>query len=329
MDDRFNREIIERKAESIRQASRPKTLGVLIVVFVGILIVMVGGLASYYYYTFQKQGTANEQNIRDGWNDVVVATVDLTNSFSSVKTFADLSSDTSGGFKEKLNTTSRELRDVMYNFQGGNSYVFSGNSFVNRLNSFLDDYLAYIRELQKVIDNGAAGTIKEISAVDELMTLGGKMNESYDNLLISDKNRVVQANLPRELFEMPNNVKVLIETNLLDQKKTEEADKAAIDAAVAVVTKFIKAYSDKDAEAMKLYLTPQAESEFKPPQILDNALEIKNFKVIETRKLNETKIEIDGQIDKETPDSKTLTEKRLFAMLKVGDKWLIDSWDIM
>jgi hypothetical protein len=329
MEDRFNREIIERKAESIRRASRPKTLGVLIVVFVGILIVMVGSLASYYYYNFQKQGTTSEQNIRDGWNDVVVATVDLTNSFGNVKTFADLSSDTTGGFKEKLSATSRSLRDVMYNFQGDNSYVFSGNSFVNRLNSFLDDYLAYLRELQKVIDNGAAGTIKEISAVDELMTLGGKMNESYDNLLISDKNRVVQANLPRELFEMPNNVKVLIETNLLDQQKISEADKAAIDAAVLVVTKFMQAYSDKDAEAMKIYLTPQAESEFKPAQVLDNALEIKNFKAVETRKLNETKIEIDGQIDKETPDSKTITEKRLFAMLKVGDKWLIDSWDIM
>jgi len=329
MEDRFNREIIERKAESIRRASRPKTLGVLIVIFVGILIVMVGSLASYYYYTFQKQGTASEQNIRDNWSDVVVATVDLANSFGQVKTFADLSADTTGSFKEKLNTTTRSLRDVLYNFQDGNSYVFSGNSFISRLNSFLDDYLAYLRELQRVIDNGAAGTIKEISAVDELMKLGGKMNESYDNLLISDKNRVVQANLPRELFEMPNNVKVLIETNLLDQKKIEEADKAAIDAAVLVVTKFVQAYSDKDAEAMKIYLTPQAESEFRPALVLDNALEIKNFKAIDTRKLSETKIEIDGQIDKETPDGKTITEKRLFAMLKVGDKWLIDSWDTM
>ncbi|MBU1083134.1 hypothetical protein KKE14_01715 [Patescibacteria group bacterium] len=329
MEDGLNREIIEQKAEAIRRASKPKTMGVLIVIFVCILIVMVGSLASYYYYTFQKQGTTSEQNIRNSWNDVVVATVELTNSFTSVTTFSDLSTDTSGGFKGKLSSASRALRDVVYDFQGENSYVFSGHSFVNRLNSFLDDYLAYLRELQKVIDNGASGMIKDIADIDELMKLSKKMNESYDNLLISDKNGVVQANLPRELFEMSDSVKILIEADLLNRKETEEADKAAIDAAVAVVTKFVQAYSDKDAEAMKIYLTSQAESEFKPAQVLDNALEIKNFKAIDTRKLNETKIEIDGQIDKETPDSKTITEKRLFAMLKVDGKWLIDSWDIM
>lgn len=325
----LNKEVIARQAKYIKQASRPRTLGVLTVVFVAVLIVMIGGLASYYYYTFQNQGTANEQNFRNSWNDVVVATVSLTNSFDKVKTFADLATDSKGGFKEVLGSTTRSLRDVLYGFQGSSNFAFSGNSFDSRLSSFLDDYLAFLRELQRVIDKGASGMIQDIAETDELIKLSGKMNETYDNLLLADRSKIIQANLPRELFDLSGGVKGLVEATLADQKKSAEADQAAIDAAVATVTKFMQAYSDRDAAAMVIYMTKQAESEFQPSLLLETVLEVKSFKVLATRKMNDNKIEIDAQIDKETPDLKITSEKRLFVMLQENNKWLIDSWDII
>lgn len=325
----LNKEVIARQAEYIKQASRPRALGILTVVFVAVLIVMIGGLASYYYYTFQNQGTVNEQNFRNSWNDVVVATVNLTNSFDKVKTFADLATDSKGGFKEVLGSTTRSLRDVLYGFQGSSNFAFSGNSFNSRLSSFLDDYLAFLRELQRVIDKGASGMIQDIAETDELIKLSGKMNETYDNLLLADKSKIIQANLPRELFDLSGGVKGLVEATLADQKKSAEADQAAIDAAVATVTKFMQAYSDRDATAMVIYMTKQAESEFQPSLLLETVLEVKSFKVLATRKMNDNKIEIDAQIDKETPDLKITSEKRLFVMLQENNKWLIDSWDII
>jgi hypothetical protein len=89
----------------------------------------------------------------------------------------------------------------------------------------------------------------------------------------------------------------------------------------------MQAYMGKDVAAMRLYLTKAAEAEFKPGAIQEETSEIKSYKITDTRKLSDTKIEINAQLAKETPDGVTVTDKRLFVMLKQSDgKWLIDSY---
>ena len=97
-------------------------------------------------------------------------------------------------------------------------------------------------------------------------------------------------------------------------------------AAGGVVTKFMQAYMDRDGEAMKAYLTSEAEAEFNPAVTLEDLSEIKNFKILASRKTSDTKIEIDARIDKETPDAKVFSENRLFILLIKEDSWQIDSW---
>ncbi|OGB74027.1 hypothetical protein A2V68_01510 [candidate division Kazan bacterium RBG_13_50_9] len=321
-----SREIIEEEVEEIRRASRPKLFGILVVVFVATLVIMIGGLASYYYYTFQSQGSADEQDIQDNWDEVVISTVALTDSFDTVKSFDDLISDTTNSFEAKVGDTNRTLRDVLYNLQGVSSYLVPSGTFINRLNSFLDDYVAYLRELQRLIDKGQGGLLEDVSEVNDLTALGQKTNESYDNLLIADKNKVIQASLPRGLWSIPNTIEELVTDYLAtkeEQTKEEEAEKSA---ANDVATKFMQAYMNRDTDAMTLYLTAGAEGEFSPAVVMEDSSEIKSFKILETRKTGEDKIELDAQIAKETPDGAAVTEDRLFVMLKRDGKWLIDSW---
>ena len=327
-DEQSDADIISDKSvdETMPQASKPKTLGILITVFVAVLIVMIGSLASYYYYNFQSQGSASQQSVRGSWNEVVLATMNLTNSFSLVEDYEDLISEDKNNFNDSLGDVNRSLRDIFYGLQGSQSYVFSGNTFVSRLNTFLDDYLAYLRQMQRLIDRGIAGVIENMSEVEELDNLRDKVNESYDNLLVSDKDKVIEASLPRELFEMAKDIEVMVEEFLENKQAKMDKEDELKSAAASVVTKFMQAYIDRDSEAMKVYLTLEAQAEFNPAITLEDLSEIKSFKILDNRKTGDVKIEINAKIDKETPDAKSFSENRLFVLLFKNDNWLIDAW---
>ncbi len=118
-------EIIDQKVKAMRKTNKPKVFGLFVVIFIAVILIMIGGLASYYYYTYQSQGNATEQDVQDSWNEVVITTVELTNSFNRVGDFADLTAENRGSFRETLGTTNRTLRDTLYELQSANSYVFS------------------------------------------------------------------------------------------------------------------------------------------------------------------------------------------------------------
>ena len=320
-------EIIDQKVKAMKKTARPKVLGLFVVIFTALIFIMIGGLASYYYYTFQSQGNATEQDVQNNWNEVVVATVELTNSFNEVGSFEELTAENSGSFRERLGTANRDLRDILYELQTTNNYVFSGNVFVSRLKSFLDDYIAYLRELQRLIERGSAGIITEIVEVEELAKLDKQMNESYDNLLIADKNKVIQANLPQELFAIAQDVKEFVQTYLDGEQDKTDAEEEEKTAARDTITKFMQAYMDRDTDAMVIYLTQQAEAEFSPIIVLEDSSEITSFKILDNRKTGDAKIEVNAQINKETPDGVAISGERLFIMLKQENKWLIDSWN--
>lgn len=320
-------EIINQKVKAMKNTTRPRVFGLFVVIFVALIFIMIGGLASYYYYTFQSQGSATEQNVQDSWNEVVVATVELTNSFNEVDNFEELVAENSGSFRERLGTVNRDLRDILYELQVTDSHIFSGNVFVSRLKSFLDDYIAYLRELQRVLERGSGEIIDDIIEIEELAKLSKQMNESYDNLLIADKTKVIQANLPRDLFDIAEDVEGFVQMYLDGEQEKTEADEEEKIAARDTITKFMQAYMDRDTDAMAIYLTQQAESEFSPIIVSEDSSEITSFKILDNRKTGDSKIEVNAQVNKETPDGVAISGERLFIMLKQEEVWLIDSWN--
>ncbi|MFA5270542.1 MAG: hypothetical protein WC400_02985 [Patescibacteria group bacterium] len=320
-------EVIYEEVEKIRRATRPRALTILATVFVGILIVMIGGLASYYYYTVQNQSGAGSQNISEQWNTVVTATNQLTDSFAGLSKFEDMTLEGNDSFETTLNKTNGQLRDVLYGLDNTATYSLSGNVFNSRLTNFLDDYIAYLREMGRVIEKGRGTLLTEISDIDTLKNLSDTMSESYDNLLVADKGKVITATLSRDLFAIAGEVEDFAQTYLDEQKTKGEADDAEKTAANEVTTKFMQAYMNKDVVAMRLYLTKAEEAQFNPGAIQEETSEIKKYKITDTRKLSDTKIEINAELSKETPDGVAVTDKRLFVMLKQSDgKWLIDSY---
>jgi hypothetical protein len=320
-------EVIYEEVEQIRRATRPRALTILATIFVGILIVMIGGLASYYYYTVQNQSGAGEKSVEQQWSAVVTATSQLTTGFASLSKFEDMTAESGTSFETTLNKTNAQLRDVLYGLDGAGGYSLSGNVFNSRFTNFLDDYIATLRELQRLIESGRGALIMDIKDVDALKTLNDKMKESYDNLLIADRGKVITTTLPSALFAMAGEVEDFVQTYLDEQKTKSDADDAEKTAANEVSTKFMQAYMGKDVVAMRLYLTKAAEAEFQPGAVQEETAEIKSYKITDTRKLSDTRIEINATLTKETPDSATVTDKRLFVMLKQSDgKWLIDSY---
>ncbi len=312
----------------MQKANSPKTMGVMLTVFVAALIIMIGGLASYYYYSTQMQGSSHEQNIRDNWDEIVIATVSLTNAFDKTTDFTKLFDNTTGSFVNVLSKSNGTLKDVSYNLQSISGYAFSGNVVITKMRNFVDDYVDYLRELQSLIDQGQGGLIDDINETEPLVQLSTALNESYDNLLLADTDKVIVSILPASLFKMSDGTKDLIQAYLDDKKQKGEVDDAEKTAARAVANKFMQAYTNKDADSMLAYLTEQAKSEFNRG-IVEEAVEIKSFEITDTRKLSDTRIEIDAKLTKETPDKATVTEKRRFVLLKKDNLWLIDAWKVV
>jgi len=326
-EDRGSDEVIYEEVEKIRRATRPRALTILTTVFVGVLIVMIGGLASYYHYTVQNQNGSGQKSVSEQWATVVTATNQLTDGFADLSKFEDMTSESSGGFETILNKTNSQLRDALYKLDNTGNYSLAGNVFNSRLTGFLDDYIAYLREMGRVIEKGRGALVKEMSDVDTLKTLSDAMSESYDNLLVADKGKVITTTLPRDLFAIAGEVEDFVQTYLDEQKNKDDAESSEKTAANEVTTKFMQAYMGKDVVAMRLYLTKAAEAEFKPGAVQEETSEIKSYKITDTRKLSDAKIEINATLTKESPDGVTVTDKRLFVMLKQSDgKWLIDSY---
>lgn len=317
--------INEEEIEILKQVNRPRALGIMLTVFVAILIIMIGGLVSYYYYNVQKQGSSHEQNIRDNWDDITLTTIDLTNAFDKVTDFTVLFADTKESFQDNLTSTNRSLKDVSYNLQSISGYAFSGNIVISKMAVFVETYIDYLRELQSVIDKGGSSLINNINELDNLDDLNTAMSEAYNKLLITDKDKVITSELSNKLFKMSDGVQEFIQKYLDDKKEKDELNDTEKTAAQAVANKFMQAYTNKDADSMLSYLTDQAKSEFNRG-IIEDATEIKSFEITDTRKLNDARIEIDARIKKETPDKGNITEKRKFIMLKKDTGWLIDSW---
>jgi len=320
-------EVMYEEVEKIRRATRPPALTILATVLVGVLIVMIGGLASYYYYNVQSQTGAGAKSIEEQWGVIALSTNQLTDAFDKLDKFEDMALEGSNSFETTLNKTNGQLRDVLYKLDGAGGYSLSDNVFNSRLTNFLDDYIAYLREMGRVIEKGRGSLVKEIGDIDALKTLSDKMTESYDNLLVADKGKVINTPLSRDLFAIAGEVEDFVQTYLDDQKTKTDADDTEKTAANEVSTKFMQAYMGKDVVAMRLYLTKAAEAEFNPGAVQEETAEIKSYKITDTRKLSDTKIELNATLTKETPDGVTVTDKRLFVMLKQSDgKWLIDSY---
>lgn len=320
--------VSEDEIARLQRANSPRTMGVMLTVFVAALVIMIGGLASYYYYNIRQQGSSHEQTIRDNWDEIVVTTTNLTNSFDQVADFNALFGDTKGSFQRTLSDSSGNLKDISYNLQSISGYAFSGNMVISKMTVFVEAYVDYLRELQSIIDKGKSGLIEDIAELDNLSKLSKDMNEAYDKLLIADKTKIIESSLPSELFEMADGTQDLIQKYLDDKKEQGEADDALKAVVQEVANKFMQAYMNKDADSMMMYLTDQAKSEFNKG-IVEEATEIKSFEITDTRKLSDTRMELDAKIKKETPDKGSITEKRRFVMLLKDEKWRIDSWKIV
>lgn len=318
-------EITEEEVERIQQANNPKVMGVMLTIFVAVMVIMIGGLASYYYYTTRQQDSTHEQTIKDNWGEVALATASLTNAFGDIDDTTTLFDDAKGGFQEILNDANRTLKDVSYNLRSISGYAFSGNVVISKMEVFVEKYSDYLRELQSIIDQAKGGLIENIDELKNLSELGDGMNEAYDKLIIADKGKIIDSILPSELFNMSRGMEDLMQKYLEDKKKQGEEEEKIKAAVSDVANKFIQAYTNKDADSMMSYLTDEAKTEFNRG-IVEEAVEITTFKILDTRLIGDNKAELDAQLTKQTPSQETYIEKKRFIVLKKGNQWLIDSW---
>ncbi|RLC37381.1 hypothetical protein DRH29_02160 [candidate division Kazan bacterium] len=302
-----------------------RKMGVMLTVFAAVIIVLIGGLASYYYYNFQSQGLASSKVLENVWDETVLVSIELTNAFEQIETFDDMATAGRDSFEAEVNDANRTIRDGIFDIRGQTGLNITASTFASKLNSFLDDYSKMLAELKRIVSR--AEDIDSIDELDQLLIYGENMEKSYDDMLLVG-NDYVQANLPRIIFNLPTNIKGLLEEKIREYGTQEEQDKAERQAAEQVVSQFAEAWRNRDSEGMLNYLTSGAKASDanKIAGLMEDSSDIDSFRILNTTIVNDTNIEIRSSLEKITPDNSNITEEWKFVLLKTNGSWLIDTW---
>lgn len=305
-------------------SKRPRNTGILLTVFAVIVIMLVGALAFYYYYTFQRQGMASERVLTNVWDETVLETINITKKFDTIKAFKELDDTGKDSFENIVNDANRTIRDGIFDIRSQTGMDITTSTFSGKLNSFLDDYSSMLTELKRII--ARVEDIDETSELDQLLVYKDNMEKSYDELLLVSGS-FIQANLPRAIFDMPDDILSLLKKQLDEEGSQSEQDKAARQAAEQTVNKFVQAWQSRDGDGMAGYLTAGARSEFSRG-ILEDSSDIITFRILKTELAEDgAKVTIEGRLDKKTPDNAEVSESWEFVLLNTQGSWLIDSWD--
>ncbi len=302
---------------------KPRNTGIMLTVFAVIVVVLIGGLASYYYYTFQRQGMASERVLTNVWDETVLETITITKKFDTIKTFKELDDTGKNSFETIINDANRTIRDGIFDIRSQTGMDIITSTFSGKLNAFLDDYSSMLTELKRII--GRVEDIDSIDELDQLLVYKDNMEKSYDDLLLVSGS-FIQANLPRAIFDMPDDILSLLKKQLDEEGSQSEQDKAARQAAEQVINQFVQAWQSRDGDAMAGYLTAGARSEFNRG-ILEDSSDIITFRILKTELAEDgAKVTIEGRLDKKTPDNAEVSESWEFVLLNTQGSWLIDSW---
>jgi len=295
-----------------------RRVGWLVVFFVAVLLVLVGGIASYYYYTFLGSGSAELKQIRKVWQDTVIVGNELDRAFKNVNQVSDLAS-----LVDPAISSNRTLRDLTFDLP--ETTVGSKDLPLRAgVAKVLDNFVDFVGEVKLIAQRGEE--IEKADEADALVEKSKGLENSYDELLLLAGRRLA-ASLPRTLFEFAPKAKNMIK-DYVDSKQEEENKKEAAvrQAAEAVVTAFMQSYKERDPDRMIAQLTPGAQDEFNPA-ILQESSELASFRILETNVIDTNKVEVRGREQWQTPDEQTVVKERNFRLIKIGDSWKIDTWD--
>jgi hypothetical protein len=319
----------EKQTRQKLETAKPKAIrgpgmtGIWLTVFAAIVIIMLGGLASYYYFTFQRQGVDSEKSVKSVWEDVADSTEKLTSAFGGLQKFQDITDRSNTSLSVALDQTNRTVRDGGFDMQNQTGLDVRAASVGSKMAGFFDDYGKYLLELRRVIDH--ADTILEPKDLDGLKNAAKDAESSYDDLLAVN-NGFLKASLPRSVFDMGDKLVDLLNKMIEENGSVDEKDKAQKQAANEVVTKFTQAWQDRDVDAMSVYLTSGAKADL-TPATLENSTDVVGLSISDTIVAEDgSKITVKGKLKLAPPGGAEVTENWQFVLLPTGDKWLIDSW---
>lgn len=316
-------EAIETEAKEVQKYRRPRVPGLMLTIFGAVIVILIGGLASYYYYTFQSQGAAGEKVLKRVWSETVTDTNALLAKFNAIDKFDDLAATGDQSLTKIINQTNQTVRDGLFDVRAQTGLSITASTAASKFTGFLEDYSTMLTELKRIATR--AGEVSEMKELAELVDAGEAMSKSYDELLLVGSG-LIQAKLPRAVFDIPDGVGDLLQKKIDDGGTKTEQQKAAQQAAEQQVSQFIQAWEDRNPTAMSDKLTQGAKADFSPG-IVEDSVDITGFRITKTTVADDlTKITIAGQLDKQTPDKTKSTEDWEFVLLSQGGNWLIDRW---
>ncbi len=305
--------------------------GVIAAVLAVLVLVALGGAAGVWYLMSGQVSADYSRQAESAWSDVVTRSdsyVQALNRASSVNDFPvlaranrDLTSD--------LDTDISRVAGLTPPAQYAAAH--------RMLAEGLQKYRTYLAAAQVVLD--APATVRRDDAA-RLSALAGEAEapcDAFVGLAPFTDDRV-----PREVWQMGMMVAGLAEKakageaarrraaearrKALEQQRLGEQQAVDKSAAESVVAQFTEEYQAGDADGMRALMTVRLRGRFDPGTVFADPVVLKSYEITKTTRQAPDKFEIRVREDHEDIPGNPATFTRLFIVVRVGGKWLVDQW---
>lgn len=312
------------------KASRGKWYKNKKVIIAIVAVLLVVGSASAWYFADKSRNSklqaTYEEQAKTAWSEIVKSSVPLKDTIGDIKDASDFDSVSSAVTGQSKTLGEKKL--TAQEFDPPTNQKQSKTNFID----FAEKYQAYLDLLDKLTKDP-----EEVSADEsaELKLKAEAASKAQDTFLQSitfttekiDAQVFNASKITDLISKFQNDEKAKAEA----KKKEEEEQKKAADKAAAevTVTGFMTAYVDRNVALQRTFLTSAASTEMSDETLTHVDTNINSWRIAETNTSGAKYIILVREYDQFTGGGDPYQVKKNFTVVKQGDKWLVDSIDMV
>ena len=257
------------------------------------------------------------------WNEVALqsselkSTVNTTDGTEDFNQLSDGLTDQNDLIKDKL-VEAKEL-----------DAPTSHQELQKKLEKALENYSDYLSAAQVLVDADIDDATEQ--EFNELSNLASDARIACNSFI--EEADFTKESISPKVFKLTEVLKPIVEEAQAEreeeerkEKEEQEEKKQAQEKQMTedTVSGWMNALKDKDYQGMSQYMTSEAYQKIKPEDF-EGDYEMVDFVITKTNRINSTEFEVFVTESDEWSDGAKTTTERLFSVVRVSSKWLIDN----
>lgn len=289
--------------------------------------IILAAILGVLFYLSSQNKSSYESSANDIWDDVIESSNTLKDALSETKDVDDFNqlSDDNADHVAVLKDKIVEVKSI----EAPEAYKKSHKN----LERAIRQQVGYFEKAQEILDDPyRVETDTDFVEFDRLARDAKLASQDF-----VDSADSVDDDIPVKIFDMPDDLRSIAKEAQSVQEEKEEQDTAREKQEQEATEKssvensvegWMEALKDNNTSDMSNYMTTDAYARLDPNEF-EGDYTVDDYKLTQTTKISATKYESKVTEYDTWSNGDRTTTTRLFTVVKIGDKWLIDEQNII